>query len=137
MTQAGTPGPSDRVVLVALGIVPLVLFARALAGGVFFQRDIHAYWQPQVETLVRVTRSAEDFARLAAIAAADPAYARRFAEVSPRLSPRPPVLRARPGGVAGDGRPGAASAPPARPRGDADGGTSEVPRERRGTPRDR
>jgi hypothetical protein len=47
-------GLSDRLAILALALVPAVLFAPALAGGVFFQRDIHAYWQPQVETLVRV-----------------------------------------------------------------------------------
>ena len=45
---------SDQVAALLLALVPAVLFAPALTGGVFFQRDIHAYWQPQVETLVRV-----------------------------------------------------------------------------------
>jgi hypothetical protein len=47
-------GLSDRAAILVLALVPAVLFAPALAGGVFFQRDLHAYWQPQVETLVRV-----------------------------------------------------------------------------------
>jgi len=45
---------SDQAAALLLALVPAVLFAPALTGGVFFQRDIHAYWQPQVETLVRV-----------------------------------------------------------------------------------
>jgi membrane protein YfhO len=49
-----TGSRSDRAAALVLALVPAVLFAPALAGGVFFQRDIHAYWQPQVETLVRV-----------------------------------------------------------------------------------
>ena len=46
----------DGAAILALALVPALLFAPALAGGVFFQRDLHAYWQPQVETLVRVVR---------------------------------------------------------------------------------
>ncbi len=49
-----TGGRSDQAAVLALALVPAILFAPALAGGVFFQRDLHAYWQPQVETLVRV-----------------------------------------------------------------------------------
>ena len=89
-----------------------------------------------VEKIVRVTRSAEDFERLAAIASEDPAYAKRFAEVSARLSLRRlavPAPRAFGAAVA----PGLASEPPARPHADVAGDRSEVPRERRGTPRDR
>ncbi|HEU0105870.1 MAG TPA: YfhO family protein [Vicinamibacteria bacterium] len=54
MTSAVSGGRSHRAAILALALVPAVLFAPALAGGVFFQRDLHAYWQPQVETLVRV-----------------------------------------------------------------------------------
>ena len=54
MTSAVSVGRSHRAAILALTLVPAVLFAPALAGGVFFQRDLHAYWQPQVETLVRV-----------------------------------------------------------------------------------
>jgi hypothetical protein len=54
VTSAVSGGVSNRAAILALALVPAVLFAPALAGGVFFQRDIHAYWQPQVETLVRV-----------------------------------------------------------------------------------
>ena len=45
---------SDLAAALLLALVPAVLFTPALTGGVFFQRDIHGYWQPQVETLVRV-----------------------------------------------------------------------------------
>lgn len=89
-----------------------------------------------VERIVRVTRSAEDFERLAAIASEDPAYAKRFAEVSARLSPRQLAVPA-PRAFGAAGAPGLASEPPARPRADVAGDRSEVPRERRGTPRDR
>ena len=56
MTSGVSGRLPDGVAILALALVPALLFAPALAGGVFFQRDLHAYWQPQVETLVRVVR---------------------------------------------------------------------------------
>jgi hypothetical protein len=42
-----------------LGLLLLVglLFREALAGGVFYERDVHLLWVPQVEGLVRAIAS--------------------------------------------------------------------------------
>ena len=89
-----------------------------------------------IEKVVRIAKSAEDFARLEAIAAADPSYGRRFAGLSARLNPRrlsAPGLPA--GGVVGAPAPG--SAPRARPPAGAAGERPEAPRERTRRSRDR
>ena len=46
---------ADRKILAALALVPLALFGEAVAGRrVFYERDIHAFWYPKVESFVRV-----------------------------------------------------------------------------------
>lgn len=86
-----------------------------------------------IEKIVRVSRSPLDFDRLDAIAAADPAYAKRFAGIRSRLIP---LREPRVGGVGGTSS-APASEPPARPRADGVGDRSEVPPGRADTPRDR
>ena len=45
----------DAAVMAALAVLPFLLFTDALTGRrVFYERDIHAYWYPKVEALVRV-----------------------------------------------------------------------------------
>jgi hypothetical protein len=46
---------ADRFLLAraALCVLVLVLFREALAGGVFYERDIHLIWHPQIEGVVR------------------------------------------------------------------------------------
>ncbi len=45
----------DAAALLALTLLTLLLFGRALVGrGVFFQRDVQSYWRPQVDSLVRI-----------------------------------------------------------------------------------
>ena len=90
-----------------------------------------------IEKVVRISRSPGDFDRLTGIAAAEPAYGRRFVDVSPSLNPRRPALRERRGGGAGVASPRPSSGPPVRPPADAAGDRSEAPSEREGTPRDR
>jgi tetratricopeptide (TPR) repeat protein len=90
-----------------------------------------------VERIVRVTKSVEDFERLAAIAAEEPAYARRFAGISVRLNPRRPALPAPRAGGAGGGPPSPGSSPPARRPAGGGGDRSAAPTERGSTPRGR
>jgi hypothetical protein len=48
---------ADGVALLALVALVVVLFRESLlAGGVFFQRDIHLIWHPQIEGFVRAIR---------------------------------------------------------------------------------
>lgn len=49
--RAGTK--ADCLARAALVLLVLVLFREALAGGVFYERDIHLIWYPQVEGFVR------------------------------------------------------------------------------------
>jgi tetratricopeptide (TPR) repeat protein len=88
-----------------------------------------------VEKILLVTKSSEDFERLAAIAAEDPAYGGRFAALSGRLNPRRPALPAPRGGGAGGVSPSPASSPPARPPAGDGGDRSGAPTERGGMPR--
>ena len=57
-----------------------------------------------VEQIVRATRSLEDYARLVAIAGEDPAYAKRFRDLSDRLNPRRRALPELRGGDAAGAR---------------------------------
>jgi len=43
----------DRVARAALVLLVLALFREALVGGVFYERDIHLIWHPQIEGFVR------------------------------------------------------------------------------------
>jgi len=53
--RGGRPGKRDLLAAAGLAAATLALFSEALLGGrVFFQRDIHAYWYPVVESFVRV-----------------------------------------------------------------------------------
>lgn len=90
-----------------------------------------------VEKIVGVTKSPEDFERLAAIAAEDPAYGRRFAALAGRLNPRRPALPAPRGGGAVGVSPSPASSPPARPPAGGAGDRSAARSARGSTPRAR
>jgi hypothetical protein len=55
LSDASLRRRTDVAVVLALLALPLLVFSGAVFGGrIFFERDILAYWQPQVETLVRV-----------------------------------------------------------------------------------